>query len=66
MYSAEKSKRDSKSEEQVFNIINRKYGTSVSKSTVQSYVKALIVGESPMKKGSEGGLTKDSYLFFSG
>ena len=36
-------------------------GTSVRKSTVQKYVKAGIVGDSPMKKGLDGGVPKDTY-----
>ena len=66
MYLIEEPNRDVKSVEELCNIIDGKYGTGVRRMTVQKYVRSVTVGESPMKKGPDGRVPKDTYRFLAG
>ena len=66
MYWTEEPNCDSKSVEEFCNIINGKYGTGARIRTVQNYVISVVVGESPMKKGPDGIVPKDTYRFLAG
>ena len=56
MYATEKPKSNGLSAATVCNFVDDKYGTSINKYQVQKLVQQGIIGETPPKKGPDGGI----------